>query len=462
MTDERTICAVSTPAGSGGIALIRISGPRAIEFGSKVFFPKKKNAVLSHQPSNEMCYGEIRHRGQLIDDGMAVVFRAPHSYTGEDSVEITCHGSIYIQNQLLQALLAEGCSYARPGEYTQRAFLNGKMDLSQAEAVADLIASTNRSTHDISLSQLRGGFSSELHALRDHLLHLTSLLELELDFSDHEDLEFADRTELIELAKTIDQKVVRLSSSFQAGNTLKNGVEVAIVGKTNVGKSTLLNQLVHEDRAIVSDIHGTTRDVIEESVNIKGVRFRFLDTAGLRETTDAIEQIGIERTYSKLKEASIILWIVDELPTKAEADEMHRMAAGRTLITVYNKMDVRDDIHSQDMAAFTSETERPTLNISAKLGTNLQQLEDILYDAANIPEISEHSVIVTNARHYDALERAHQSLQDVIASLQQNISGDLVAEHLKEVLAVLAEITGQSILPTDTLSHIFEQFCIGK
>ena len=311
-----TICALATPAG-GAIAVIRISGPQALEILSHIYRPN--SSQKSQLLANTIHYGTIQNTtGDIIDDVLVSIFRAPHSYTGEDSVEISCHGSRYIISKVLELLILNGCRQALPGEYTQRAYLNGKMDLSQAEAVADLIASTNAATHKMAMSQLRGNFSSELGILREQLLKMTSLLELELDFSDHEDLEFADRSELLELAKNIDNKIVRLSQSFEMGNAIKQGVPVAIIGKTNVGKSTLLNRLLHDDKAIVSSIHGTTRDVIEDTTIINGITFRFIDTAGIRNTTDEIERLGIERTYQKLSEAVIVLWVIDEIPDEKE------------------------------------------------------------------------------------------------------------------------------------------------
>ena len=333
MTD--TICALATAPG-GAIGIIRISGPKALEILSRVF---RGAGDVQTYPANTIHYGQIvplLQEGsgevtslEVIDEVLVSIFRAPHSYTGEDAVEISCHGSRYILNKVLELLIAKGCRMANPGEYTQRAYLNGKMDLSQAEAVADLIASTNKATHQIAMSQLRGGISTELGRLREQLLKLTSLLELELDFSDHEDLEFADRSELLELTKTIDNHITRLAKSFETGQALKQGIPVAIVGKTNVGKSTLLNALLKDDRAIVSDVHGTTRDTIEDTIDINGITFRFIDTAGIRQTTDEVEKIGIDRTIKKIKEANIVIWLLDQRPTWDEMDEMKHSAKGK-------------------------------------------------------------------------------------------------------------------------------------
>ena len=451
-----TICALATPAG-GAIAVIRISGPQALEILSHIYRPNssRKSQLLA----NTIHYGTIQNTtGDIIDDVLVSIFRAPHSYTGEDSVEISCHGSRYIISKVLELLIQNGCRQALPGEYTQRAYLNGKMDLSQAEAVADLIASTNAATHKMAMSQLRGNFSSELGILREQLLKMTSLLELELDFSDHEDLEFADRSELLELAKNIDNKIVRLSQSFEMGNAIKQGVPVAIIGKTNVGKSTLLNRLLHDDKAIVSSIHGTTRDVIEDTTIINGITFRFIDTAGIRNTTDEIELLGIERTYQKLSEAVIVLWVIDEIPDEKEIKEIIKQTAGKSLIIIQNKVD-KLPIVSNSVADY----KQPVLAISAKYGQGIEALEDAIFKAANIPEISENNVIITSARHYEALTLAHETFLRVIDSLENNLSGDLIAEDLRLVLSQLSEITGKGIItPNEVLGNIFKNFCIGK
>ena len=386
---------------------------------------------------------------------MITIFKAPHSYTGEDSVEISCHGSRYILNKVLELLIANGCRMANPGEYTMRAYLNGKLDLSQAEAVADLIASTNKATHQMAMSQLRGGISSELSRLREQLLRLTSLLELELDFSDHEDLEFADRTELLELAKTIDKNITKLSHSFEIGQAIKQGIPVAIIGKTNVGKSTLLNRLLHEERAIVSDVHGTTRDTIEDTIDLQGVTFRFIDTAGIRQTTDQVEKIGIERTYSAIEKARIILWVIDQEPTAKEFHDITEHSGNKKLIIVKNKID-KDDF------AFFTTVNFPLISISAKQGTNIPQLEQTIYQAADIPTLSDTDVIVSNARHYDALVRAHSSVLRVLDGLEEQLSGDLLSEDLRQTLDILSEITGGQITPNEVLGNIFKHFCVGK
>ena len=454
---EECICALATPAG-GAIGIVRLSGKNAIEITDKVFVSVSGKQLAAAKP-NTLHYGGIKDKdGHTIDDVLVSVFRAPHSYTGEDSTEISCHGSRYILQQVLQRLIEVGCRQAEPGEYTRRAYMNGKMDLSQAEAVADLIASTNKATHQMALSQLKGHFSSELTLLREKLLKMTSLLELELDFSDHEELEFADRSELRALAVEIEKKITTLAHSFETGNALKQGVPVAIVGKTNVGKSTLLNRLLHEEKAIVSNIHGTTRDVIEDTTLIDGITFRFIDTAGIRKTDDVVENIGIERTYQKMEEAKIVIWLLDAQPMEAEIEDMKEKNQGKKLLMVFNKI---DEI-SFDKAVLSSDEHVSILNISARTGENVSDLEQALVKAADIPEITENDVIVTSARHYEALLRADESLSRVLESMDMGMSGDIIAEDLKMVLEELGEITGGQISSQETLNNIFKHFCIGK
>lgn len=467
---EECICALATPAG-GAIGIIRLSGSEAIRLTDKVFVSVSGKQLSAAKP-NTLHYGEIKDKdGHTIDDVLVSVFRAPHSYTGEDSTEISCHGSRYILQQVLQRLIEVGCRQAEPGEYTRRAYMNGKMDLSQAEAVADLIASTNKATHQMALSQLKGHFSSELTVLREKLLKMTSLLELELDFSDHEELEFADRSELRALAAEIEKKITTLAHSFETGNALKQGVPVAIVGKTNVGKSTLLNRLLHEEKAIVSNIHGTTRDVIEDTTLIDGITFRFIDTAGIRKTDDVVENIGIERTFQKMKEAKIVIWLLDALPTEAEIEDMKEKNQGKKLLMVFNKIDeisfdkavLSSDENSQTSSSILLSDENVSiLNISARTGENVSDLEQALVRAADIPEITENDVIVTSARHYEALLRADESLSRVLESMDMGMSGDIIAEDLKMVLEELGEITGGQISSQETLNNIFKHFCIGK
>ena len=473
---EECICALATPAG-GAIGIIRLSGNNAITITDQVFTAANGKSLEEAKPYT-LHYGEIKDKdGNTIDDVLVSVFRAPHSYTGETSTEISCHGSRYILQQVLHRFTEVGCRQAEPGEYTRRAYLNGKMDLSQAEAVADLIASTNKATHKMALSQLKGHFSNELSLLREKLLKMTSLLELELDFSDHEELEFADRSELQALAEEINHKITTLAHSFETGNALKQGVAVAIVGKTNVGKSTLLNRLLHEEKAIVSDIHGTTRDVIEDTTLIDGITFRFIDTAGIRKTDDVVENIGIERTFQKMEEAKIVIWLLDEQPSASEIEEMKLKNQGKKLLVVFNKMDKlendklafdklthssgSDSSEPEASEGESSEGESP-LFISARTGENVSSLEQALVKAADIPEITENDVIITSARHYEALLRAHDSLSRVLESMEMGMSGDIIAEDLKMVLEELGEITGGQISSQETLNNIFKHFCIGK
>ena len=445
-----TICAIATAPG-GALSIIRISGDQSLEILSRIF----SKDVRCAKPYT-IHYGHIAD----FDEVLVSVFRAPHSYTGEDSAEISCHGSRYILNKVLELLIANGCRMANPGEFTQRAYLNGKMDLSQAEAVADLIASTNQATHQLAMSQLRGGISSELDKLREQLLKLTSLLELELDFSDHEDLEFADRSELKDLANIIDKQIARLVHSFEIGQAIKQGIPVAIVGKTNVGKSTLLNALLKDDRAIVSDIHGTTRDTIEDTIDIQGVTFRFIDTAGIRQTTDQVEQIGIQRTFQAMRKARIVLWLIDTEPTSEEVKAILEEIKDKSLIIIHNKID-KQNIEitlNRDLHKYTN------VKISAKSGIGLDQLEKAIFEAANIPTITDSDVIITNARHYESLLHAQQNLSRVLSGLNtSSVSGDLLAEDLRLVLSDLAEITGKGQITTnEVLENIFTHFCVGK
>ncbi len=429
MNSQSTICALATSPG-GAIAVIRVSGDKAIDIVSGIFSRSLEQAL-----PNTVHYGTIVDEdSHIIDEVLVAVFRNPHSYTGEDSVEISCHGSRYIVNRILEILIKNGCRQALPGEFTQRAFLNGKMDLSQAEAVADLIASTNRASHAMAMGQLRGRFSNELSQLRDQLLRLTSLLELELDFSDHEELEFADRSELLALAKMTDNRITTLADSFHVGNALKQGIPVAIVGAPNVGKSTLLNALLGEERAIVSDIKGTTRDSIEDCIQIGDITFRFIDTAGIRHTDDQIERLGIDRSIAAARRARIILMMTEPgVP--------------------YPQLPVSDD---QTVIRIENKTE----TFQAKYGVGLDELRQQLLDAA--PKTAEGDVIVTSARHYEALLHAHDNLSRVIDSMEANLSGDLIAEDLRMVLSDLADITGGAITPQETLNNIFRHFCVGK
>lgn len=453
-----TICALATAPG-GAIGIIRISGPRTFEILSRVF---RGSGDVQTFSANTIHYGHIVSGAEIIDEVMVSIFKAPHSYTGEDSAEISCHGSRYILNKVIALLIANGCRQAGPGEFTQRAFLNGKMDLSQAEAVADLIASSNKATHQIAMSQLRGHFSSELSRLREQLLKLTSLLELELDFSDHEDLEFADRGELLEIANKINNRITTLAQSFETGQALKNGIPVAIVGRTNVGKSTLLNKLLRDDRAIVSSVHGTTRDTIEDTIDLNGITFRFIDTAGIRQTTDEVEQIGIERTYAAIEKTRIALWIIDAEPTTEDIQEMLERCKDKSLIIIRNKIDI---ISASETSSISDSRLKdiPIIGISAKQGTNIDKLEQAIFESANIPELSEQDIIVSSARQYQSLVSAHENLSRVLSGLESGLSGDLVSEDLKLVIDDLADITGQGrILTNEVLGNIFTHFCVGK
>ena len=466
-----TIAALATPAG-GAIGVIRLSGPEAIAITQKLIV-SRKSRQHPDLASKMRYYGFLTDSdGNDIDDVLVSVFHGPHSYTGEDSTEISCHGSSFILQQALHALINAGARQAEPGEYTRRAYLNGKMDLSQAEAVADLVSASNRATHKLALSQLKGHFSSELSLLRDQLLKMTSLLELELDFSDHEELEFADRTELKSLAETIDKRITTLARSFETGNALKQGIPVAIIGKTNVGKSTLLNQLLHEEKAIVSDIDGTTRDVIEDTTQINGITFRFIDTAGIRKTDDKIEQMGIERAYQKLDEATIVIWVLDAMPSNAELEEMAEKCEGKKLVIALNKSDLAEGDKLPENSELSPsriqeecskfDMQYSIQKLSAKFGEGISELEEKLYAAADIPEINENSIIVTNARHYEALTKAHISITRVIEGMEMEMSGDLLAEDLNMFLEELGDITGGTINSEERLQNIFKHFCVGK
>ncbi len=464
---NETICALATAPG-GALGIIRVSGPRAFDAVSAICAIRcdAVGANTTHY-ARIVDHDAASQHQTVIDETLVTVFRAPHSYTGEDSVEISCHGSRYILNKVLELLVQHGCRMANPGEYTMRAYLNGKLDLSQAEAVADLIASTNQATHQMAMSQLRGGISTELSRLREQLLKLTSLLELELDFSDHEDLEFADRSELLSVAKNIDIHITRLAKSFETGQAIKQGIPVAIVGKTNVGKSTLLNRLLKDDRAIVSDIHGTTRDTIEDTIDINGITFRFIDTAGIRQTTDTIEQIGIDRTYAAIAKARIVIWMVDEEPSQEELAKMESLSENKQLIIARNKID------KAESKPFTL-ANIPLIEISAKHNQNIDQLEQAIYQAADIPVLSDTDIVVTNARHHDALVRAQGHLHRVIEGMgakmvngqwsmvNESLSSDLLSEDLRLTLDTLSEITGGQITPNEVLGNIFKNFCVGK
>lgn len=460
--NQDTICAIATAQG-GAIGCIRVSGPEAIEITSCIFTPAATNRELGDSKPYTLTFGRIYDGSEVIDEVLVSLFRAPHSYTGENSTEITCHGSAYILQKVLQLLIKNGCRMAAPGEYTQRAFLNGKMDLSQAEAVADLIASSSAATHRLAMSQMRGGFSKELATLRDQLLHFTSLIELELDFSDHEELEFADRSELCQLANNIEKVMARLVNSFNVGNAIKSGVPVAIIGETNAGKSTLLNVLLNEDKAIVSDIHGTTRDIIEDTVNIGGITFRFIDTAGIRETSDTIESLGIERTFQKLDQAEIVLWMIDATNAQAQitqlAGQLLPRCEGKQLILVYNKADLVDNIQNSIPDNFPDNVQSITL--SAKKREHIEELQRMLITSAHLPTITQNDVIVTNVRHYEALNNALEAIHRVQEGLTNNISGDFISQDIRECIFHLSDIAGE-VTNDMVLQNIFQHFCIGK
>ena len=553
------IAAIATAPGTGGIAVIRLSGPDAFTITDRIFRARNRNKTVSTAEAYTMLFGNIvdnisrdaaccvltseaSQNSQLstlnsseaniitgaattnsvdsvrsvreekksvgeniIDEVVISVFRAPHSFTGENTVEISCHGSIYIQQEILRLLIAAGARMAGPGEFTQRAFLNGRLDLSQAEAVADLINAQSAAAHTIALNQMRGNFSSKLEELRRQLLHFVSLLELELDFGDHDDLEFADRTELNTVAEAIRSQLSRLQQTFSQGNAIKNGIPVAIVGETNAGKSTLLNLLVGDNRAIVSDIHGTTRDVIEDTVNLRGITFRFIDTAGIRQTTDVVESIGIERTYQKMNQASIVLWMIDAesttVPLFIEGQREMSVACddgsfsspksfqegvvfpferrttflsearsfsfsnssleGKKLLLLFNKSDQITPEQRESLLQTFADIDAPKLFISAKSRTGLEELETLLVTTAALPEVSQSDVIVTNLRHYEALVRALDSIHRVQDGLQTGLSGDFISQDLRECIHHLSDIVGE--VSTDSvLQNIFKHFCIGK
>ena len=441
-----TICAISTPYGSGGIAVVRVSGANAITIVDSLFHAKKS---LNEAKAYTIHYGCIKHKDELLDQVLVRVFRAPHSFTGEDVVEIACHGSMYIQQTLLQWLVDAGCQLAKAGEFTQRAFLNGKMDLTEAEAVADLIAAQTKAEKDLALCQLRGGISNELAALRERLLTFTSLVELELDFADHEELEFADRSELFALAQEIDTTISNLVGSFKTGNAIKQGIPVAIIGAPNVGKSTLLNALLGEERAIVSDIQGTTRDTVEDTLVLDGLLFRFIDTAGLRQTDDTIENLGIERSRQAAQKAAVLIHLQDAthpVDTLSQITDIH----DKTVIHVYNKVDL--------LPAF--EAKEGTFYISAKSG-NVEVLKQQLSTFAREQYDTHNAVTISNTRHYEALVRAQEAIKRVQEGLQMQISGEFLSIDLQECLSALGEITGQ-ITSQEVLNNIFGKFCIGK
>lgn len=454
-----TICAIATAPGIGAIAVIRLSGEEAITICNKVFFGKDLTTVESHTAH----FGTIRDEDKIVDEVLVTVFKGKKSFTGEDSVEISTHGSPYIQQQVLQLLLKSGAKAAGPGEFTLRAFLNGKMDLSQAEAVADVIAANSESSHELAMSQMRGGFSNEIQKLRNELIHFASLIELELDFGE-EDVEFADRDDLKELVLKLNKALTLLINSFDYGNVIKTGVPVAIVGEPNVGKSTLLNALLNEERAIVSDIAGTTRDTIEDEIVINGISYRFIDTAGIRETTDEIEGLGIKKSFEKIDSASIVLLLVDassiskeQLTTDINKIKDRIEGKNKRLIVVANKID------KSDLTTIEAKFEgiENVIFTSAKELQNIEKIKDQLYAFVKNGALQNTDVIVTNARHFEALSKANESLIKVLEGLDINITGDFLAMDIRQALHQLGEITGE-ITTDDLLDNIFSKFCIGK
>jgi tRNA modification GTPase len=459
LQSNRTVCAIATPAGVGAISVIRLSGSETFAICDKICSKK-----ISSQVSHSIHYCKVIDNVEIIDEVLVSVFKSPHSYTGEDTVEISCHGSVYIQQRIMELLLKNGSVLANPGEFTLRAFMNGKLDLSQAEAVADLIHSSSKSMHNAAINQMRGGFSKEIVSLRTQLLNFASLIELELDFSE-EDVEFASRNDLKNNTLNTQHVIEKLIASFQYGNVIKNGVPVAIVGKPNVGKSTLLNTLLNEEKAIVSEIPGTTRDIIEDTINIQGIRFRFIDTAGIRHTTDVVESLGIERTYENVRKASIVLLLVDGLETKASIvkqiqelnlDENQKLAL---LINKIDKIPVSDDLTLY--LASNQIGLSQTIKISAKNQENIQVLHKYLLEATSINSLSDNDIVITNVRHLEALNNSLNAGKRVLADIESQLTTDLLAQSIREMVYHLGTITGE-ITNDEILGNIFSKFCIGK
>lgn len=466
---DDTICAIATAPGKGAIAMVRISGKTAFEITDAIFTPAAKDTKMQTADPHSVHYGTIKKDGELIDDVVVAIYRGPKSFTAENTVEIMCHASTYIQQQIITLILDNGARLAQPGEFTLRAFMNGKLDLSQAEAVADLIASNSEASHRLAMSQMRGGFSDELKNLRQQLLDFVSLIELELDFSE-EEVEFADRTQLKTLCDTIEQKIKSLNDSFQMGNVIKNGLPVAIVGEPNVGKSTLLNALLNEDRAIISEIPGTTRDTIEEIYTIGGISFRFIDTAGIRNTADRIETLGIQKTFEKIDKASVVMFLTDiNAPLniiRANIEGIKKKVGHDIrLMLVINKVDKLNPDHiekrfSKENFKELADSDHVVL-ISAKMRQNLSELTDLLVKEAEGMVSNEGDIVVTNARHHEALSHAHESIVQVQEGLENVLSNDFLALDIRQVLHHLGEITGQ-ITNDEMLGNIFANFCIGK
>jgi len=466
MLNQETIVALATPAGAGAVAIIRISGNDAIKIANEVF-QSVSNKDLTRQKTHTIHLGHIIDGQKTLDQVLVSVFRNPNSYTGEDVIEISCHGSVFIQQQIIQLLLRKGCRMAQPGEFTLRSFLNGKMDLSQAEAVADLINSDNEASHQIAMQQMRGGFSSEIAKLREELLNFASLIELELDFSE-EDVEFADRSQFKELLTRIEFVLKRLIDSFAVGNVIKNGIPVAIVGEPNVGKSTLLNALLNEERAIVSDIAGTTRDTIEDELVIDGIGFRFIDTAGIRDTKDVVENIGIQKTFEKIEQAQVVILLLDakELQVSSfkfqvEIEKIKNKYPQKPLVVIINKVDL---LSEQELNVIKTELETLNLKpetISAKQKIGIEELKNTLLSFVNTGALRNNETIVTNTRHYDSLLKALEEIQKVRFGLESGLSADLMAIDIRQALYYFGEITGQ-VSNDELLGNIFANFCIGK
>lgn len=452
MYNQDTIIALSTPPGSGAIGVIRLSGPEAITLTNQVFAGKD----LSQQASHTLHFGLVKDGDVIIDEVVAGLYVAPKSYTKENVVEISCHGSNYIIQQILNLLIKKGARPAKPGEFTLRAFLNGGLDLSQAEAVADLIASDSKASHDVAMQQMRGGFSNELKGLREQLIHFASMIELELDFAE-EDVEFANREQLKSLILRLISHISRLISSFEMGNVLKNGVPIVIAGKPNVGKSTLLNALLNEDRAIVSDIAGTTRDTIEDELNINGIIFRFIDTAGIRDTADIIEAKGVERTLERMKQAKLILYMVDALQTPDELEEqltdLNKIAI--PYLAIVNKADLFTDAQKLEFA------KKEVLFLSAKENVGVEELKNALLAKINLLHLNTSETLVTNIRHLEALKQTENALAKVLGNIDNPVTSDFLAMDIKQALHYLGEITGE-VTTDDLLENIFTKFCIGK
>ena len=453
-----TICAISTPPGRGGIAIVRISGPEALDIVQRRWQGKPLASMESHSVHLGLL---IDTSGEILDQAVLTVYRTPNSFTGEDVVELACHGSTWIQQQAVQTLIDAGCRHATAGEFTRRAFANGRMDLSQAEAVADVIEAQSRAAHHVAMTQMRGRYSDQLRELRNKLLRFVSLIELELDFSE-EDVTFADRSEVTALAQEIHTLIGRLADSYRDGNAIKGGMPVAIVGQTNAGKSTLLNALLGDERALVSNIHGTTRDTIEDTVIMGGTLFRFIDTAGIRQSSDTVEQMGIERSWQAINKARIVLWVVDV--TSADTSMAHDILArcdGKALIAVLNKTDLDDDFATRSELNHLLPQGTPVVAISAKCESDIDALRNLIVNTAALPDVGNDAVIVTNARHYQALTHARDAIARAIDGLDGGLSSDLLDQDIRECIHWLGEITGE-ITTDNILAEIFSHFCIGK